>query len=73
MGMDDQEAEGSEFDFVQECIKTYRLAGDDVEHRIKALALLQKVTLPAASVKEDQPSNANRAAVAKAQEALRSR
>tara|TARA_R100001460_G_scaffold58781_1_gene98591 strand:- start:2 stop:226 length:225 start_codon:yes stop_codon:yes gene_type:complete len=60
-----------DFDFVRECIRTYRLAGDDVEHRIKALALLQKVTLPAAPVKEDESSSTNRAAVAKAQDALR--
>jgi hypothetical protein len=59
------------FDFVRECIKTYRLAGDDVEHRIKALALLQKVTLPTAPVKEDSAGSNNRAAVEQAQDALR--
>jgi hypothetical protein len=74
MGMTDQEANNDDrddFDFVRECIRTYRLAGDDVEHRIKALALLQKVTLPATPVKEDASASNNRAAVAKAQDALR--
>ena len=74
MGMTEQTADNEDrddFDFVRECIRTYRLAGDDVEHRIKALALLQKVALPATPVKEEEASSTNRAAVAKAQDALK--
>jgi hypothetical protein len=61
------------FDFVRECIRTYRMAGDNVEHRIKALALLQKVALPPPSVKDDDGVSNNRAAVELAQQALRQR
>lgn len=60
-----------DFDFVRECIETYRLAENDVESRIKALTLLQKVLPPRLTVKEPEANTTNRSAVKKAQDALR--
>lgn len=57
---------------MRECIETYRLAGIDVEQRIKALSLLKSVQPKAESVKDDTDA-ANRTAVQKAQAALRNR
>lgn len=59
------------FDFVKECIKTYRMCGSDVEQRIKALSLLKSVQPQKPVVKQPTTDSDNRSAVQKAQQELR--
>jgi len=59
-----------DFDFRLECIRTYRLAGNDVQQRIKALALLKSVHIGDEDVKDPEDVD-NHEAVVRAQEELR--
>jgi len=71
--MSDNEECSKTFDLEQEIVKTYRLAHDSVDLRIKALALLLKLNPakpPGAPTDIDDDDQMTQSAVQKAQEKL---
>lgn len=69
----DEEPDDDDFDVRDEIVKTYHLAKDSVDLRLKALTLLLKVHPPAPGVKpgdDDGEEEDNRSSVEKAHRKL---